>query len=178
VVASPNQQGGSMRKFVPVRALAVVALAGSAIAGAVVATSSVATAAKGPVSATCSSIAGSSTIAAITGGQPASSVISGCAGAKTTAQGVDVSTVNSSQTGGSGTIFWENKTTTTYTFTTASASLTCPTFLGVAATGSETLTLTVTGGKSKVTAPGSFGVCYYVGSDSTIYEASVGSITL
>jgi hypothetical protein len=167
-----------MRKFAPVRLLAVVAVAGSAIAGTVIATSSVATAAKGPVAATCSKIVGSGTVAAEISGSPTNSIISGCSGGKSSANGVSVSTLNSNETSGSATIYWTNKTTTTYTYTTAAASATCPTFLGQAATGSETITISGLGGNAKITAGGSFTACYYIGSDGSLYETTVGSVTI
>jgi len=166
-----------MRKFVPVRALAVVALAGCALAGTVVATSGSASAAKGPVAATCTGISGSATVAIEVSGV-ASSIISGCTGGHTTSQGISSTTLNPGLTSGSTTIIWLNKKTTTYDFSIATAAFTCPTFLGLTATGAETLTVTNVAGTAKVNAGGSFNACYWLGGDGTLYEASVGTVTI
>jgi hypothetical protein len=168
-----------MRKLGPIRIVAVLALAGSALAGVAITTASgVAGASKGPVSATCSGITGSGTVAAEIAGAPTNSIISGCSGGHSSPTGVSVSTLNSNETSGSATIFWLNKKTTTYQYTVATASATCPTFLGQAATGSETITLSNLGGTAKITAGGTFTACYYIGSDGTLYEATVGAVTI
>jgi len=167
-----------MRKFGPIRILAVLALSGSALAGAAVATSSGVAGAKGVVAATCTGITGSGTVAAEVAGDPTNSVIAGCTGGKSSPQGVSVSTLNSNETSGSATIYWSDKKTTTYTYTTASASATCPTFLSQAATGSETITISNLGGNAKITAGGTFTACYYIGGDGTLYEQTVGTVTI
>ena len=82
------------------------------------------------------------------------------------------------ETSGQGTILWSNKKTTTYTYTNVTASLTCPTFLGVASSGSEIVTTTPTGGNAKITAVGTEDVCIWLGSDDTIYEQGLGSGTI
>jgi hypothetical protein len=169
-----------MRKFSAVRIVAVVALAGSATTGAVLASAGVAAAHKVPVAATCSGIAGTTTVAIEVGGS-ASSIVSGCSGGKATSNGVDVSTLsNPSPTdgAGTGTIYWTNNKTTTYSYTvTAPAtSFTCAAWFGQAASGEETITVTGLGGNAKITANGSFNVCYYL-DNPNLYEASVGPVT-
>ena len=111
-----------MRKSVPIRALAIVALAGSGIGGAVLATAGSASALKAPVAATCTSTTGSTTVSAVTSGQPATSLLNGCSGGKSTAQGVSVSLLNSNEPGGTATITWLDKKTYTYAVTSASAA--------------------------------------------------------
>ncbi len=179
--------GGFMRKFTAVRIVAVVALAGSAVTAAVLATGGVSAASKAPVAATCSSIAGTTTIAIEVSGT-ASSVYSGCSGGKSAPTAVDTSTLsNPSPTNGagSGTIYWTNKKTTTYTFTvTAPATaFTCPQFWGQASSGEEVLTVTPTGGNAKITAVGTTDICYYIapkgdtGGSTDVYETNVGTAT-
>jgi hypothetical protein len=181
-----------MRKLTAVRIVAVLALAGSAVTGAVLATAGV-SAAKGPkvLTAQCSSIAGTTTIAIETSGS-AASVVQGCTGeggtTKVTPYGTDVSTLtNASPTdgGGNGTIYWSDKTTTTYTYsvTAPATPFTCPDFFGESASGStggeEVLTVSGIGGNSKVNTGGTTDVCYYISSDANhdIYETSVGGAT-
>ena len=161
----------------PVRIAAAIALAGSALAGAVLATSGVASASKAPVAATCSSLSGSTTVAIEVGGS-ASSLVTGCAGGKATSSGIAVSTLNGTLNGGAGTILWTNNKTTTYTYSVAAATgLTCGTYLNLAASGEESITVTGLGGNAKVTAGGSFNVCYWNSGDGTVYERSVGAVT-
>jgi hypothetical protein len=167
-----------MRKLGPIRILAVLALTGSALAGAAIATSGVAGATKTPVAATCTGITGSGTVAAETAGAPTNSVIAGCSGGKSTPQGVSVSTLNSNETSGSATIHWSNNKTTTYEYSVAAGSATCPTFLSQPATGSENITISDLGGNAKITAGGTFTACYYIGGDGTLYEATVGTVTI
>jgi hypothetical protein len=169
--------GGFMRKFAPVRIVAVLALAGSAVIGAVLATGGVSAASKAPVAATCSALSGSTTVSIEVGGS-ASSLISGCSGGKATSQGIAVSTLNSDLNGGTGTIFWTNNKTTTYDYAVASTTgLSCGTYLNLDASGQETVTVSDLGGNAKVTAGGSFNVCYWNTSDGTVYERSVGTVT-
>ncbi len=169
-----------MRKFTAVRIVAVLALAGSAMTGAVLATAGSAGASKTPVAATCTTISGTTTVAIEVSGS-AASVVQGCTGGKATNYGTDVSTLsNPSPTdgAGNGTIYWsDNKTTTySYTVTAPTTSFTCADWFGQAATGQETITVTGLGGNAKITADGSFNVCYYL-NGSDIYETSVGTVT-
>jgi hypothetical protein len=161
-----------MQKFRPVRLAVAVAVAGSfglaimlpgAIAGAAV---------KPPVTVTCSGLLGNST----------QQLESGCVGSgsptkfKGTSYGVAVP--NGSDTGA--TIYWTDKDTTTITFTYATITNACPTYLGVAASIEESESATVTGGTSKLTletGPPS-DVCVYIGSDSTILVSGDGSYTI
>ncbi len=166
-----------MRKFGPIRIIAVLALVGSGI-GAAVATSGVAAASKTPVAATCAALSGSTTVAIEVGGT-ASSLISGCTGGKTTSSGIDNSTLNSSLNGGTGEIDWTNKKITTYNYSVASTTgLTCGTFLNLAASGQEIITVSNVAGTAKVAAGGSFDVCYWNTSDGSVYERSVGTLTI
>jgi hypothetical protein len=171
-----------MRKRITVSAVAVAVLSVAAIGGTVLATSGSAGASKPPAAATCSSIAGTTTVAIEVGGS-AASIVNGCSGGKATAYGVDVSTLsNPSPTAGAGTgtIYWTNNKTTTYSYAVSAptSSFTCQaTELDHAWTGQETITVSGLGGNAKVLAPGSFNVCYYLGNDGTLYEASVGTVT-
>ena len=174
-----------MRKLMTIGAAAVIAVSGSAVGLTLLAASSPAGAAKGPVAVTCSAIAGSTTIAVeVNPAAPSASVLSGCTGAKSTAYGLSVSFLtNPSPTAGTGTttITWGNKKTTTYNYTVGAPAspFACPTFLGQAAYGQETITVSNLGGNAKVTAGGSFNVCAWVNiPDGTIYEASVGTVTI
>jgi len=173
-----------MRKFMTIGAAAVIAVSGSAVGLTLLATSNPAAAAKAPVAVTCSAIAGSTTIAVEVNPTAASaSVLSGCTGAKSTPYGLSVSFLaNPSPTAGSGTttITWGNKKTTTYDYTVGAPAspFTCPTFLGLAASGQETITVSNPGGNAKVTEGGSFNVCDWVNADGSVYEASVGTVTI
>ncbi len=168
----------------PIRALAVVGLAGSMTAGVMLATAGSAVAkAKGktPVAATCTSSVASTTITAATSGQPISALLSGCSGGKSSPQGVDTITENGSDSGGTGTILWTDKKTTTFTFTnsTSGTTFSCPTFLNQTFFYKEIITTTGLGGNAKITANGTSDVCVYgAGSDGTVYEAQVGSGTI
>lgn len=174
-----------MRKFrTPVRALAVVGLAGSLTAGIMLttATSAVAKAkTKAPVAATCTSSVASTTISVATSGGSISSLLSGCSGGKSSAQGVDTITENGALNGGSGTILWTDKKSTTFTFTNTSsgASFSCPTFLDQSILYKEIITISSPGGNAKITVGGTSDVCVYgAGSDGTVYESQVGSGTI
>jgi hypothetical protein len=167
-----------MRKYRPVRFAVVLAVAGSALAGAAIATSGVASASKPPVAATCTALSGSTTVSIEVGGT-ASSILSGCSGGKTSSSGIDQSTLNSQLNGGTGTILWTDNKTTTYDYAVASTTgLTCGTYLNLAASGQETVTLTSVAGAAKINANGSFNVCYWDTSDGSVYERSVGSLTI
>lgn len=164
-----------MRKFIPV--VAAAALAGSGAFISIATLGGVASATKAPVPATCTSLTGDSTIAAATSGATLLSTLGGCSSTdtKVTADALDVSSLNAGSTSaGSGTIYFTNGKSTTYTYTVATTSgLSCPTFLGQTANDQELITITVTGGKAKVTAGGSMAVCAYVnGTDGTIHEAN------
>lgn len=77
------------------------------------------------------------------------------------------------------TVSWTDKKITTYSFTVAAnSSIVCPTFLNQSATQKETVTVSNVAGNAKITAGGSFNVCAYVGSDDSVYEASVGTVTI
>jgi len=169
-----------MRKLNCVRFVAAVAIAGSALAGAVVATSSSAGAAKSPVPATCTSLSGSTTVAIEVGGS-ASSLLSGCTSTSTkvTTSAVDVSTLNATLNGGTGTIYWTGNKITTYSYSVAATTgLSCGTFLNLAASGQETITFSGVAGTAKVTAGGTGSICYWNTSDGSVYERSVGSVTI
>jgi hypothetical protein len=159
-----------MRKLLAVRFVAAAALLGS-VGLAVALPGAVASAGgpKPPVTVTCTGLIGNST-------QQLQSGCVGTAKSKVTAYGVDVP--NSGDTGA--TIYWTNKDTTTITFTYASVTNTCPTYLGVAASIEEQETATVTGGTSKLTAETapSSKVCVYLGSDSTVLIVGDGPSTL
>jgi hypothetical protein len=164
-----------------IRLIAAAALAGSAVTAALVVGGPTAIAgAKAPVAATCTGISGSTTLAIELGGT-ASSIISGCTSSSkdVTASGIDNSTLDSSFTGGSGEILWTNGKNTTYTYAVAATSgLTCGTYMDLAASGQETITISAVAGTAKVTAGGSFNVCYWDTSDGSVYETSVGSVTI
>ena len=130
------------------------------------------------MAATCTGITGSGTVAAEVAGDLTNSSITGCSGGHSSPTGVSVSTLNSDETSGSATITWLNKKVTTYSYAVAGASATWPTFLGQAATGSETITISNLGGNAKITAGGAFTACYHIGTDGTLYEATVGTVTI
>lgn len=169
-----------MRKLLPLSMAAVAAVGGTALATSVLVGSGVA-GAKAPVSATCTSLSGDTTIAIETGGT-AASLLSGCTSSSTkvTSYGVDTSTLNSELNGGTGTIDWTSGKDTTYSYSVASTTgLDCGTFLDQAATGQETITISDVGGTAKVNEGGTFNVCYWLGSsDGTVHEQSVGSVTI
>ncbi len=172
-----------MRKFMTIGA-AAIAVSGSAVGLTLLATSSPAGAKATPVPITCSAVSGATTIAVeVNPSAPSASILSGCAGNKSTPYGLSVSYLaNASPTAGSGTtsITWGNKKTTTYNFTvgTPASSFTCPTFLGLAANGQETVTVSNVAGTAKDTVGGSFNVCYWVNGDGSVYEANVGTVTI
>ncbi len=166
-----------MPKFSPVRIAVALALSVSAL-GAAVVVSGVASAAKAPVAATCSGLSGSTSVSIEIGGT-ASSLLSGCSGGKASSSGIDNSTLNSTLNGGTGTILWTNNKTTTYSYSvTMITGLSCGTYLNLAASGQETVTVSGLAGNAKVTAGGSFNVCYWNTSDGTVYERSVGAVTI
>lgn len=173
-----------MRKLMTIGAAAVIAVSGSAVGLTLLAGSSTAGAKAAPLPITCTGIAGSTTIAVEVNPAAASaSVLSGCTGDKSTPYGLSVSFLsNPSPTAGAGTtsITWGNKKTTTYNYTVGApaSSFTCPTFLGLAANGQETITVSGVGGTAKDTVGGSFNVCDWVNADGSVYEASVGTVTI
>jgi hypothetical protein len=151
--------------MLPVRVLAIAALASSA--GVAMLGGTAGASVKPPVTVTCSSLLGSDT----------QQIQSGCVGssskAKVTTNGISV--VNGSDTGA--TVYWTNGKTTIVSFSYASITNACPTYLGVTATYEEQETATVTGGTaglSKVsTAPAD--VCIYI--NTQIAVESDGSLT-
>jgi len=52
------------------------------------------------------------------------------------------------------------------------------TYLNLSATGQETITVTTVAGNAKINANGSFNVCFWNTSDGSLYERSVGTLTL
>ncbi len=156
-----------MRKIVS--SVAAAALLGS-VGLAVALPGAVAGAAKGPVTATCSQLIGSS----------ANQLLDGCSsasGAKITAQGVAIP--NSGDTGA--TITWLNKKTTTESFTYTSVTDTCATYGGAAPSLEEQETATITGGNSKLSLQSEppADVCIYIdGTNGSILVVSAGSLSL
>jgi hypothetical protein len=174
-----------MRKFMTIGVAAVIAASGSAVGLTLLATAGPAGAVHIPAPITCSAIAGSTTIAVqVNPAAPSASVLSGCSGDKSTPYGLSVSfLLNPSPTAGNGTttVTWGNKKTTTYNYAVGAAAtpFTCPTFLGQTAYGQETITVTDVGGNAKDTVGGTFNVCDWVNfSDGSVYEASVGPVTI
>jgi hypothetical protein len=173
-----------MRKLLTIGAAAVIAVSGSAVGLTLLASSSPAGAKATPVPITCGAVSGATTIAVeVNPLAPSASVLSGCTGDKSTPYGLSVSFLtNPSPTAGAGTttITWGNKKTTTYDFTVGAPAspFTCPTFLGLAANGQETITVSNVGGNAKDTVGGSFNVCDWVNADGSVYEANVGTITI
>jgi len=168
-----------MHKLLPVRAVAVVALAASAGLVSLTALGGTASA-KSPVSATCTGGFASTTVTAVTSQEAIYGVLTGCSSTgKVTAEGVNVTTVNSGLKNGSGTVNWTNGKTTTYDFSVSQVTNACPTYLDQSAVYEESITFTDVGGTAKVTADGSGLVCAYEGSsDSTVYEQNLGSSTI
>ena len=159
----------------PIRALAVVGIAGAGVAGTMLAVANPAAAKKAPVAATCTGFSASTTVSVLTGGGIIPALVTGCTGGKSTPEGVDIFTVNSQATGGTGTVYWTDKKTTTFTYSNSLGSLTCPTFLGQSAYEGETITLTNVSGNAKINADGGTDLCIYVGTDSTVYELGLGA---
>ena len=163
----------------PIRALAVVALTGSGVAGVLLAMTSPAEAIKAPVAASCTGISAQTTASALASGGPVTALVTGCSGGKTSPQGVDIYSVNSQETGGTGTIYWTDKKITTYTYSISNGSFSCPTFLGQPVYEEENVTTTNVGGNAKITANGSSELCLYAGTDGSVYEdgpAGTGTI--
>jgi hypothetical protein len=164
--------GGSMQKNRPVR-LAVAAAVACSFGLAIMLPGAMAGAVTHPaVTVTCTGLLGNST----------QQLESGCVGSgsptKFKGSSYGVAVPNGSDTGA--TIYWTDKATTTISFTYATETNTCPTYLGVAASLEEQETATVTGGTAKLTletGPPS-NVCIYLGSDSTILVNGDGSYTI
>jgi hypothetical protein len=159
-----------MKKLMPVRFAVIAALVGSAaLAAALPGTVASAKGVKPPITVTCTGLLGNTS----------SQLESGCVGtAKSKVSSYGVAVVNSGDT--TGTVYWTDKTTTTISFTYASVTNTCPSYLGVAASLEEAETATVTGGNSKLTletAPPS-DVCVYIGGDGTYLIVGDGPYTI
>jgi hypothetical protein len=167
-----------MRKFVPVRAVAVAALAASGGLASIAAVSGGVAGAKAPVAATCTGGYGSTSTSGFTSGVV--SLLTGCTSTSThvSTNGVNETTVSSDGTSGTGTVLWTTGKNTTYSFTQASGSATCPTYLDQSSALQLTITYTGVAGTAKVNANGGGDVCVYIGSDGTIYEQNAGSTTL
>jgi len=163
----------------PIRALAVVGIAGAGVAGTMLAVANPAAAKKAPVAATCTGFSASTTVSVLTGGGIIPALVTGCTGGKSTPEGVDIFTVNSGGTGGTGTIYWTDKKTTNFTFSASVGSFTCPTFLGQHSYQSDNVAITNVSGNAKINANGSSELCLYIGSDNTVYERGLsGSGTI
>jgi hypothetical protein len=159
-----------MKMYRSVRFVAAAALAGSALAAVVVPAATAGAAAKPKIYATCTGFIGQTTTDQLLYG----CTTDGTGVSKITAQGVQETS------GSSATVYWEDKATTTVTFTYAlvtGAAEDCPTLLGVPATAEVAETVTVTGGTSKLSdgvVPTTSLVCAYSAGGNVIEVQDTG----
>jgi hypothetical protein len=162
-----------MNKHRSIRFVAAAVLAGSALSAAIIPAATAGASAakvKPAIDATCTGFIGQTTTDQLMYGCSTDNSLS----SKVTAQGVQETS------GSSATIYWEDKTTTTVTFSytlITGAAEDCPTLLGVAATAEVSEAVTVTGGTSKLTlglVPKASLVCAYSAGGDVVENQDTG----